>query len=161
METRSNVTRWGRGAEEAGVPPACLKNSSHAGGGVALSCTSHRLPFVVSGPVVRLMTSVRVSPVALVLLLTGWTAAVVSCSLFPFIGGSFVQRLIGPVRSAYWALVALGRLRAAAGPRSNTPPARYRLDSRRRDRAGQEKGWVHAGEERNRRAPRAGQDDLD
>src|SRR5206468_11090095 len=63
MEARSNVTRWGRGAvaEEAEGPPACLKNSSHAGGGVALSCTSHRLPFVVSGPVVRLMTSVRVS----------------------------------------------------------------------------------------------------
>src|SRR5690349_19293757 len=92
MEARSNVTRWGRGAvaEEAEAPPACLKNSSHAGGGVALSCTSHRLPFVVSGPVVRLMTSVRVSPVGPVLLLLGSTGAVVSCSPFPFIGRSFV-----------------------------------------------------------------------
>src|SRR5437762_13019948 len=85
MEARSNVTRCGRGAvaEEAEAPPACLKHSSHAGGGGALGCTSQRLPFLVSGPVVCLVTSVRLSATALVLLLTRSTPAAARYSLLP------------------------------------------------------------------------------
>ena len=61
-EARSKTTRCGCGdaAGEAEPSPDLLKNSNHAGVGAVLSCTSHRLPFVVWGAVVRLTTSDRV-----------------------------------------------------------------------------------------------------